>query len=99
TVRKLHGQLSGRTGQPVWSIPNAAPQVPYTCTDMNNVWKAAHCMNFGDEPKHDLFYDFYWYAEVDARKNNFMKPWLQVPPNIWNHCPGTVPSINAGEPL
>jgi hypothetical protein len=84
----LHGYLSGRAGVASWSQFVSAPQANYNCSDMETVWRAAHCMNFIDEGKHDGFYDFYWYAIFDARRIWFVEPWLQPPPAIWNICGG-----------
>lgn len=39
----------------------------YTCNQMATVWEEAKCLNFFDEPTHDGFYDFAWYASNDPR--------------------------------
>ena len=68
--------LAGRDGAPTWSWAAAPGQAVYNCSDMENVWRAAHCMNFSDQPNHDDFYDFYWYVDpTDARTLDFSKPW------------------------
>lgn len=85
-----HGYLSGRAGAPKWSWAAAAPQAVYNCKDMETVWRAAHCMNFLDQPKHDAFFDFYWYAIQDARTVDFSKVWLAPPGTQWNMCQGNL---------
>ncbi len=68
--------LAGRDGTPSWAYTAMPGQAAYNCADMENVWRAAHCMDFSDQPPHDDFYDFYWYVDpTDARTFDYSKPW------------------------
>jgi len=62
----------------------------YNCKDMDTVWESAHCMNFLDQPDHDSFFDFYWYAIQDARTVDFSKAWLAPTAGGRNMCQGTL---------
>lgn len=81
-----HRYLDGRGATPTWDYTAPMVQGNYNCRDMENVWQTAHCMNFLDEPDHDSFFDFYWYAIQDARSVDYSRNWLAAGPR--NMCQG-----------
>jgi hypothetical protein len=63
-----HGYIEERIpGGTATLGPNIGRTQTYVCTEMADVWDAAHCLNFIDEPNYDGFYTFDWYAGNDPR--------------------------------
>lgn len=48
----------------------------YACAEMQQVWRAARCMDFNDEENYDGFYDFLWYQVNDPRRED--NDWVPV---------------------